>query len=104
MKMAKLKITPLLFPDSVKPDEEYSVSFQVENLSFIPIAPVFCRLTKNEEIFWQFNYFGPLKRVVVFRFELKVKGMEKEKIIVECGFTPINLLAKCELEINVSEV
>ena len=102
--MSKLKITPLLFPDSVKPDEEYSVSFQVENLSFIPIAPVFCRLKRDEDILWQFNYFGPLKRVAVFRFDLKTKGKEKEKITVECGFTPINLFSKYELEINIVEV
>lgn len=101
--MKRLTLTPILYPDVVKVEEEYTVAFQVENTSFIPVAPVFCRLKRNEEIYWQFNYFSILKKVAVFRFELKAKEEGTEKLVVEVGFTPINLIVESEVEITVKE-
>jgi len=99
--MRRISISPLIYPDVVEPGEKYTVAFQVENESFIPVAPVFCRLRRGEEVYWQFGYFGVFKRVVVFKFELEAKEEEKEKLIAEAGFTPVNLIASSELEVKV---
>lgn len=99
--MKRISISPLIYPDMVELGKKYIVAFQVENTSFIPVAPVFCRLRRNEEVYWQFSYFGVFKKVVVFKFELEAKEKEKEKLIAEAGFTPVNLVVSSELEITV---